>query len=92
MGQINNKFYIMEMPKFLLADNSECEEAFVLHTEYPRFLINIHTDEVEWYDELDEEDGEEEIQNQVNDLIEKAFDFFENEIEAYDEEYDEEEE
>ena len=79
----------METPKFLLADNSDYEDAFVLHTEYPRFLINIHTDEVEWFDELDEEDGEEEIQDQVNKLIEEAFDFFENEIEAYDDEEDE---
>lgn len=81
----------MELPKFLLADNSEYEDAFVLHTEYPRFLINVNTDEVEWFDELDEEEGEE-LQNQVNNLLEQAYDFFENEIEAYDEEEEEEEE
>ncbi|QAR30391.1 hypothetical protein EQP59_03005 [Ornithobacterium rhinotracheale] len=78
----------MELPKFLLADNSSVEDAFVLHTEYPRFLINVHTDEVEWFDEIDEE--EEEIQTQVNDLIEQAYAFFEDELEAY-EELDEEE-
>ena len=32
----------MEIPKFLLADNSKFGEAvFVLHTDYPKFLINI---------------------------------------------------
>lgn len=71
----------MELPKFLLADNSNVEDAFVLHTEYPRFLINVHTDEVEWFDEIDQE--EEEIQTQVNDLIQEAFDFFEDELDAY---------
>ncbi|MGQ2107789.1 hypothetical protein [Ornithobacterium rhinotracheale] len=78
----------MELPKFLLADNSSVEDAFILHTEYPRFLINVHTDEVEWFDEIDEE--EEEIQTQVNDLIQEAFEFFEDELDAY-EELDEEE-
>lgn len=71
----------MELPKFLLADNSNVEDAFVLHTEYPRFLINVHTDEVEWFDEIDQE--EEEVQTQVNDLIQEAFDFFEDELDAY---------
>ena len=29
----------MDLPKFLIADNSDLEEAiFVAHTEYPRFM------------------------------------------------------
>ena len=46
----------MELPRFLLADNSDFEDAFVLHTEFPRFLINVNTDEVEWYDDVEDED------------------------------------
>ena len=34
----------MEVPKFLIADNSSLdEEIFVLHTEYPRFLLKWPT-------------------------------------------------
>ena len=73
----------MELPKFLLADNSDFEDAFVLHNEYPRFLINVNTDEVEWFDDVEDE---EDLENEVKSLMEDAFDFFENEIQAYDEE------
>ena len=38
----------MVLPKFLLADNSSFpEDIFVLHTEFPRFLINLKDDEIE---------------------------------------------
>ena len=31
----------MDLPKFLIADSSELEDTiFVIHTAYPRFLIN----------------------------------------------------
>ncbi len=43
----------MELPKFLLADNSNHpDDIFVLHTDYPRFLINLKDDAVEWYEDL----------------------------------------
>lgn len=73
----------MELPKFLLADNSELEDAFVLHTEYPRFLLNVTTDEVDWYDEVDDE---EDLENQVKKLIEEALEFFDGEMQAYEDE------
>ncbi|MDO5654819.1 MAG: hypothetical protein Q4G27_01620 [Flavobacteriaceae bacterium] len=75
----------MELPKFLLADNSDYEDAFVLHTDYPRFLMNMTTDEVEWFDEIDEDPD---LENIVKDLLEEAFQFFENEIQAYEDEDD----
>ena len=82
----------MDLPKFLLADNSKFEDAFVLHTEYPRFLLNVNTDEVEWLDEMDDSD-EEDIENQVKTLLDDAFDFFDTEIQAYeDEDFDGEDE
>lgn len=80
----------MKLPKFLLADNSDYEEAFVLHTEYPRFLINVETDEVEWFDEVDEEEAD--VQNQVKNILDDAYAFFENELEAYEEEEEDEDE
>ena len=47
----------MELPKFLIADNSELEDAlFVVHTEYPRFILNVLNDEIHWFEEFDKED------------------------------------
>ena len=38
----------MDLPKFLLADNSNFpDDIFVLHTEFPRFLINLKDDEID---------------------------------------------
>ena len=38
----------MKLPKFLLADNSEFpEDLFVVHTEYPRFILNVEEEDVE---------------------------------------------
>ena len=42
----------MDLPKFLLADNSNFpEDIFVLHTEFPRFIINLKDDEIEWFED-----------------------------------------
>ena len=36
----------MELPKFLIADNSKLEDdLFIVHTEYPRFILNVSNDE-----------------------------------------------
>jgi len=37
----------MELPKFVLADNSDFpDDIFIIHLEYPRFLINLKDDSV----------------------------------------------
>lgn len=73
----------MKLPKFLMADNSDFpEDLFVVHTEYPRFILNVEEEEVEWFDDLEEE---EEVANEVNSLIEQAFNFCDAEIERYEE-------
>jgi hypothetical protein len=47
----------MDLPKFLIADNSELEDAlFVIHTEYPRFILNVYNDDIHWLEEFDKED------------------------------------
>ena len=59
----------MELPKFLLADNSNFpEDIFVLHTEFPRFLINLKDDEIEWFEDLSGE-REDDITDEVSNLI-----------------------
>ena len=70
----------MNVPKFLLSSNSDLpEKLFVLHTEYPRFILNIINDEIFWLEEFDENDIKE-IKNQTQILINQALDFYDNEI------------
>tara|TARA_S200000501_G_C20741902_1_gene707691 strand:+ start:537 stop:761 length:225 start_codon:yes stop_codon:yes gene_type:complete len=70
----------MEIPKFLLADNSKFDEAvFVLHTDYPKFLINIVDDSIYWFEEFNKEEKKE-LDLITPKLIQDAFDFYDNEI------------
>lgn len=72
----------MELPKFMLGDNTDCpDDIFVIHTEFPRFVINLVNDEVEWFDDL--EGDETELANEVSELIELAGNFYDREMERY---------
>ncbi|MBA23099.1 MAG: hypothetical protein CMP52_07160 [Flavobacteriales bacterium] len=71
----------MEVPKFLIADNSTLEEEiFVLHMEYPRFLLNVSNDDILWLEEFTKED-EDELSKVTESLIDEALTFFDSEIE-----------
>ena len=70
----------MIVPKFLLSSNSDLpEKLFIVHTEYPRFILNIINDEIFWLEEFDDNDIKE-IKNQTQILINQALDFYDNEI------------
>ena len=70
----------MELPKFLIANNSELDETlFVVHTEYPRFILNVLNDEIHWLEEFDKED-EATLKSESHHLIEAAFTFFDREM------------
>ena len=74
----------MKLPKFLMADNSEFpEDLFVVHTEYPRFILNVEEEEVEWLDEP-EGDDEETITNEFTKVVEEAFVWCDEEFAKYD--------
>ena len=74
----------MELPKFLLADNTDHPEAiFIVHTEYPRFIINLQNDEVEWMEEFSKQD-EEDLMEEAENLIEAATAFYDREVSRYD--------
>ncbi len=76
----------MDFPKYLLGDNSDYPTAiFVIHTEFPRFIINLENDEVEWLEDFDKED-EKELEAETENLIQGANDFYDREIERYGEE------
>ena len=58
----------MTLPKFILGDNSEFPNAiFVIHTEFPRFVINLENDELEWLEDFDQQD-EKELQSEGESL------------------------
>lgn len=75
----------MGFPKFLLGDNTDYPTAiFVVHTEFPRFIINLEDDEVEWLEEFSKED-EKELEDEAESLIEAASAFYDREVSRYEE-------
>ena len=73
----------MELPKFILGDNTDLPSAiFVLHTEYPRFIINLEDDEVEWLEDFTKED-EKDLESETQNLIEQATTFYDREVSRY---------
>ncbi len=74
----------MEFPKFLLGDNTDFPDAiFVVHTEYPRFIINLQNDDVEWLEDFDKSD-EAELATEAEILITQANEFYDREVSRYD--------
>ena len=70
----------MDLPKFLLSSNSDLpDKLFVVHTEFPRFVLNIINDEIFWLEDFDENDIKE-VKNQIQNLIKEALDFYDKEI------------
>mgnify|MGYP000141128874 FL=1 len=73
----------MTLPKFILGDNTNFPEAiFVIHTEFPRFIINLQNDEVEWLEEFDKED-QKELEDETEIAIEEASRFYDSEVAQY---------
>ncbi|MBJ7879281.1 hypothetical protein [Gelidibacter salicanalis] len=73
----------MELPKFILGDNTDFPDAiYIIHTDFPRFILNLEDDEVEWMEEFDDQD-EKEIKSETENLIQQATDFYDREIERY---------
>lgn len=73
----------MELPKFVLADNTDFpEDIFIIHLDYPRFIINLKDDEVEFLEEPDDLD-ESELESEMESLIEEANKFYDREMERY---------
>tara|TARA_B100000900_G_scaffold11497_1_gene9454 strand:- start:240 stop:488 length:249 start_codon:yes stop_codon:yes gene_type:complete len=80
----------MEIPKFLVGDNTEYQDSvFIIHTESPRFILNLDTDDVKWLDddlsELLGTDDEAELTTAISKLLAEADDFYQREIERYEE-------
>ncbi len=75
----------MELPKFILGDNTDLPNAiFVIHTEFPRFIINLENDEIEWLEEFDQHD-QKELLSETEYVIKEASAFYDREVSRYDE-------
>lgn len=73
----------MELPKFILGDNTDFPDAiFIVHTEFPRFIINLENDEIEWLEEFDEQD-QNELQAETENSIRLATEFYDREVNRY---------
>ncbi len=73
----------METPEFLMGDNSEHpDDIFVIHTQFPRFIINLKNDEIQWLEEFSQQDREELIE-QTEYYIRQATAFYDREVTYY---------
>lgn len=73
----------MELPKFLLADNTDYPSSvFVVHTEFPRFILNLENDEVEWLEEF-AADERKDLESETPQLIADAVAFYDREVARY---------
>ena len=73
----------MELPKFILGDNTDLPQSiFVIHTEFPRFIIDLKDDEVEWLEDFDKDD-EKELSSEAESLITQANEFYDREVNRY---------
>jgi hypothetical protein len=71
------------MPKFLMGDNTDHQDdIFIIHTEFPQFIINLVDDEIEWLEDLSGE-SEAELTSEMNTLIKLASEFYDREMERY---------
>jgi hypothetical protein len=76
---------LMKIPKFLLGDNTDHPDAiYIVHTEYPRFILNLENDEVEWLEEFAPED-QKDLEQEAGQLIADATEFYDREVSRYQE-------
>ncbi|MEO1031425.1 MAG: hypothetical protein AAFX55_08465 [Bacteroidota bacterium] len=74
----------MTLPKFILGDNTDYPDAiYIIHTEFPRFIINLENDDVEWFEEFDQQD-QRELETETENYIRQATEFYDREVARYD--------
>ena len=74
----------MDLPKFLLGDNTDHpDDLYVIHLDFPRFIVNFSNDDMEL---LEEPEGmsEAEFQTEIARLLDEASAFLDREMERYD--------
>ena len=75
-----------QLPSFLLADIMEFPDSiFVIHTEFPRFIIDLATDELTWWEHFTSNDKEE-ATSEIAHWIDKATEFYDDQIKEFESE------
>ena len=73
----------MSLPKFILGDNTDHPNAiYVIHTEFPRCIINLENDEIDWLEDFNNED-EKELISETEIMVESASKFYDREVSRY---------
>lgn len=73
----------MSLPEFLLGDNTDfSDEVFIMHTTFPRFIINLSTDEVELFEEVSESE-QEDLASEMELLVKRAYEFYDREVQRF---------
>jgi hypothetical protein len=73
----------MDLPKFILGDNTDFPDSiFIIHTEYPRFILNLENDSIKWFENFSDSD-EKELLTQTKELIKEASIFYDREVTRY---------
>lgn len=73
----------MKLPKFLLGDHSDHPDAvYVIHTQFPRFIINLETEAIEWFEDFDPED-EKDLRSEAENAVVQATAFYDLEVSKY---------
>jgi hypothetical protein len=71
--------YKWNYPSFLLGDNTDFpEDIFVIHLDYPRFIINLKDDEVEFIEAEDLDETE--LNAEMEGLVVLANEFYDREV------------
>lgn len=71
------------LPRFILGDNTDHpDDIFIIHTEYPKFIINLANDSIEWMEEIEAED-EKYLKEEMQNFVKEASDFYDREIERF---------
>lgn len=73
----------MNIPKFVLADNTDFpDDIFIIHLDFPQFVINLKDDEVMFLEDISSED-ETELEEEMKQLIQQAEKFYDREMTRY---------
>ena len=54
----------------------------MIHTAFPRFIINLENDEVQWLEDFDSQD-QKELETETENFIREASEFYDREIDRY---------
>ena len=52
----------------------------MVHTEFPRFILNVTNDEIQWFEDFSEED-EELLPKEAENFVKEALEFYDREVE-----------